>query len=198
MDDYIWIWAWLSFMFPLAYSAGPNTILCASTGMGFGFKKTLPLIAGINTSLFFYSLLVGFFMQTIMSVFPAILEYLKYAGALYIFWLAWKFFKPGLKNTKDNNLQNPPGFWKGFIISALNPKLITALFIMFSQFLPYGDNKGKFIFMLTGITILLSIGAHFLYTLAGNVFQALLQKYENLQRYIFSGMLFLVGVWMLL
>lgn len=198
MEDFLWIWAWLSFMFPLAYSAGPNTILCASTGLVYGFKKTLPLIAGINTILIIYTLLTGFFMQVIMDLFPPVIQYIRIIGAAYIFWLAWQFLKPATgKNKKGQELKKAPGFWKGFIISALNPKLITALFVMFSQFLPYGNNQPRFILLLTIFTIVLSVGAHFLYTLAGNILQVFLKKHEKIQRYVFSGMLVLVGVWML-
>ncbi|NJM15396.1 MAG: hypothetical protein HC896_08480 [Bacteroidales bacterium] len=41
---------WFSVMAPLAYSAGPNNIMCASLGSKFGMRSVIPFIAGMNTT----------------------------------------------------------------------------------------------------------------------------------------------------
>ena len=191
---------WFGLMFPLAFSAGPNNVLCASLGMRFGIRKTLPFIAGINTSILFYSLLIGFGMDRLLDHLPWLFPVIKYAGSAYIFFLAWSFFRTKNKQKDKDEDVFRPGFMSGFTVSLLNPKLIYALAIMFVKFSSHTKGNFQEIILLTILVIIISASAHFTWLLGGNLISGKITsgKGLKLQNYVFGGILFLVAVWMLL
>ena len=191
---------WFGLMFPLAFSAGPNNVLCASSGMRFGIRKTLPFIAGINTSILLYSLLIGFGMDRLLDHLPWLFPVIKYAGSAYLLFLSWSFFRTKNKQEDQDDHVFKPGFMSGFTVSLLNPKLIYALAIMFARFSPNTNENFQGIISLTFLVILLSASAHFTWLLGGNFLsgKATSGNSLKLQNYIFGGILFLVAVWMLL
>jgi threonine/homoserine/homoserine lactone efflux protein len=186
-------------MFPLAFSAGPNNILCASSGVRFGIRKTIPFIVGINTSILIYSVLIGLGIQQLLTQVPWLLTVIKYLGSAYIFYLGWSFFKSknSAKEADENNFR--PGYFSGVAVSLLNPKLIYALIIMFSRFSAAAGADLHATLVLTLLVIGLSASAHFTWLLGGNFLARSITspKAFMFQNRIFGGILFLVAVWML-
>ncbi len=197
--DLAWFLPWFGLMFPLAFSAGPNNLMCASCGATYGFRKTLPLILGINTIIALYSILAGMGVGELFIHNPWLMKYFRIAGCIYILWLAYGFFRAGV-NGKNTVTAQYPGYFTGVIISALNPKLVLALLLMYSQFFNPSGKLAEQIAVLTFAVVLLSASAHVVWTMAGN-FLSLLLRTESLQKaqyFIFGCMLVVVAIWLLL
>jgi threonine/homoserine/homoserine lactone efflux protein len=190
---------WFTVIAPIAYSAGPNNLMCASIGARYSFKKSLPFILGVNSNIFLYSLLTGFGLGKILESYPDIYIYIKYAGSAYILYLAYRFFRSsGIKKTEDGDTQTP-GFWSGFLLNTLNPKAFTALLIMYSQFLDDHYNVYPQIFLLTIMVLIISVSSHLIWSSGGYWILGRLTtpKAIKIQGMLFGSMLVIVAVWLL-
>lgn len=190
--------AWLGFMVPLVYSAGPNNLMCAATGAQAGFKKTLPFIVGVNVSLILLSMSIGFGIGAITNAVPWLSKVVTVAGSFFLLYLAFKMMASGPAGDGMKKVRIP-NFWDGFVLNSLNPKGIIGLSIMFNQFIQ-GDNP--LITQVIGIsflTVLISSTAHFLWAGAGNALSSYVrsEKGIKIQGYVFGIMLAGVALWML-
>ncbi|MCB1473975.1 MAG: LysE family translocator [Rhodobiaceae bacterium] len=82
--------AMATFAFVAASTPGPNNIMLLASGVNFGFSRTLPHMFGI---LFGFAVLmsaVGIGLGVLFKTFPALHTVLKFAGAGYLVWLAWR------------------------------------------------------------------------------------------------------------
>ena len=71
-------------------SPGPNNIMLLSSGLTFGYKKTIPHMTGIIIGFPLMVVLVGLGLGVVFERFPLILSVLKIVGILYLFWMAYK------------------------------------------------------------------------------------------------------------
>lgn len=184
---------WFTMMAPLAYSAGPNNILCASLSSRFGIKSIIPFIAGMNTTVLVATIAVGYSFSKVIESVPELFTYIKYIGSGFIVLLAFKFFRTFEQSDKEAR-KSLPGFFEGILLNALNPKAVMGLAVMYSQFLDSSLKATPQIIILSFSTFIMSVTAHFLWASGGNWIRVKFQSTRalQLQRYIFSVML--VGV----
>ena len=70
------------------FTPGPNNIMLLSSGLTYGFRRTLPHIAGITIGFAFMVAAVGLGLGAIFIAYPVLQTILKYAGAAYLIYLA--------------------------------------------------------------------------------------------------------------
>ena len=80
--------AFMGFAIASFYTPGPNNIMLLSSGLNYGFRRTLPHIAGITLGFAFLVLIVGLGLGAVFSNYPLLQIVLKYAGAAYLLYLA--------------------------------------------------------------------------------------------------------------
>jgi len=184
----------LSMMIPITWSPGPNNIMCATVGGKKGVLKSIPFIMGVNLPIFLYSLATGFGLGIALQKAPFLIDGLKYAGGIYVLYLGWKIFTSDVDNI---SIKSEFRFIDGFIISALNAKIITALVLMYSQFMSVESEKTYLVFLLSISFVSLCVFGHFMWAITGDLASKLFQtpKALKVQNYIFSFMLFVVGIW---
>jgi threonine/homoserine/homoserine lactone efflux protein len=92
----------LSLLGPLALFAlvssitpGPNNVMLASSGLNFGFRRSLPHLLGVNLGFTLMIFLVGIGLGSVFQQVPELYTVLKYAGAAYLLYLAWKIANSG-------------------------------------------------------------------------------------------------------
>jgi Putative threonine efflux protein len=78
------------FAFTTSITPGPNNMMLFTSGVNFGFRRTIPHMLGIGAG--FLSLLigVGFGLGALLSTVPVLYTALKIAGGLYLLYIAWK------------------------------------------------------------------------------------------------------------
>src|SRR5690606_9000915 len=84
---------WLSlalFVFVNSITPGPNNVMLTAAGANFGYRRCLPHMIGISVGAAVMVLLVGAGLGTLFSRVPAAYTSLKYAGAVYLVYLAWR------------------------------------------------------------------------------------------------------------
>lgn len=82
--------ALLGFAFVATVTPGPNNLMLMASGANFGFRRTLPHMAGIVGGLTFMALLVGAGLMALFEAFPVLNIILKILSVGYLLWLAFK------------------------------------------------------------------------------------------------------------
>ena len=72
----------------MAFTPGPNNIMVLSSGLTYGFRGTLPHIAGIAIGVSFMVAATGLGLGAIFIAWPILQTILKYAGIAYLVYLA--------------------------------------------------------------------------------------------------------------
>ena len=104
-----------------AFTPGPNNTLLMASGMNFGFRRTLPMVAGITIGFPLMIGLIGLGLGRIFEVYPVFYQVLKYAGAAYMLYLAWKIATAQRSNGGESDAK-PIGFLQTCLFQWINPK----------------------------------------------------------------------------
>jgi len=113
--------AFMVFAAVMFFTPGPNNVLVLASGMLFGFRRTLPLIAGVVIGFAFMVGAVGLGFGTVFIAFPVLQTILKYAGAAYLVYLAVVIANS--QPTKSTaGMAKPLTFWQGAIFQWVNVK----------------------------------------------------------------------------
>jgi len=121
-----------AFSFATSITPDPNNIMLLSSGLTFGYKKTVPHLLGVIIGFPLMTLLVGLGLGKIFEAYPIILTILKVVGTVYLLWLAWKIANstPPSLNEEENS-KEPLKFIPIVLFQWVNPKnwikIITAM-----------------------------------------------------------------------
>lgn len=84
-----------------AGTPGPNNIMLTASGSAFGFRRTVPHMLGIIVGFPVLFLAVGLGLGEIFQTCPIIHLILKYVGAAYLLYLAWRIAQAGRSNSGE-------------------------------------------------------------------------------------------------
>jgi threonine/homoserine/homoserine lactone efflux protein len=82
--------ALFGFAFATSITPGPNNMMLFASGVNFGFRRTIPHMFGISAGFFVLLIAVGFGLGSLLETFPLIFTAIKFAGGIYLLWIAWK------------------------------------------------------------------------------------------------------------
>jgi threonine/homoserine/homoserine lactone efflux protein len=110
------------FGFISAFTPGPNNTMLLATGINFGVRRAVPHIMGVAIGFPLMIACIGFGLGKIFEIYPIIYVALKYVGAAYMLWLAWKIAVS--KPSSDEELQQgePVSFLQACAFQWVNPK----------------------------------------------------------------------------
>lgn len=111
------------FIFALVSSITPGgaTTMSAASGANFGFRRSIPLMAGIAAGLASMAAAAALGLAGVLIAMPSLQIVLKAGGSAYLLWLAWKVGRAGPPSL-DTALARPTGFANGVWLLWLNPK----------------------------------------------------------------------------
>ena len=104
------------------FTPGPNNIMVLSSGLTYGFRPTLPHIAGITVGCAFMVGAVGLGFGTIFVAYPVLQTILKYAGAAYLIYLAAAIAISEPATPGQDNRRGPMTFWGAVLFQWVNVK----------------------------------------------------------------------------
>jgi threonine/homoserine/homoserine lactone efflux protein len=113
--------AFVLFAFATAGTPGPNNMMLLASGANFGFRRTILHILGISVGLGVMVVAMGWGLSSVFKTFPVLHEVLKWVGAAYMLWLAWKIATATGINDKAAAGQ-PMTFLEAAGFQWLNPK----------------------------------------------------------------------------
>ena len=114
--------AFVLFAVVMFFTPGPNNVMLLSSGLTYGFRRTLPHIAGITLGFAFMVAAVGLGLGTIFIAYPVLQTILKYAGAAYLIYLAVAIAMSGPAPSGQDNQRGPMTFWGAAMFQWVNAK----------------------------------------------------------------------------
>jgi len=114
--------AFIVFAAVMYFTPGPNNVMLLSSGLTYGFRRTLPHIAGITFGMAFMIAAVGLGLGTIFIAYPVLQTILKYAGAAYLIYLAAAIAMSGAAPSAQDNARGPMTFWGAAMFQWINAK----------------------------------------------------------------------------
>ncbi|WP_105264545.1 LysE family translocator [Pseudoalteromonas sp. T1lg76] len=100
---------------------GPNNIMVMTSGLNFGVRKSLPLMAGICVGFTLMLLLVGSGFSQLFEMFPNLHFLIKCIGVLYLLYLAYLIARSA--GEVNSGAQSKPfTFMKGALFQWVNAK----------------------------------------------------------------------------
>ncbi|MGV8893489.1 MAG: LysE family translocator [Burkholderiaceae bacterium] len=129
-------------LFPLALFAfvssitpGPNNIMLTSSGMVFGFKRTIPHMLGVTFGFGVMLLLCAMGIGSLILALPAAETGLKAMGSAYLLYLAWQLRSIAFHHDKATD-SSPMSFLGASLFQFANPKAWVMALTGVSAFLP--------------------------------------------------------------
>ena len=114
--------AFIVFAAVMFFTPGPNNIMVLSSGLVYGFRRTVPHIAGITVGFAFMVGAVGLGFGTIFIAYPVLQTILKYAGAAYLIYLAAAIAMSKPVTPGQDNRRGPMTFWGAAMFQWVNVK----------------------------------------------------------------------------
>jgi len=118
--------ALVAFAFVSSITPGPNNLMLMTSGVNFGFARTIPHMLGVSCGFTLMIVLVGAGLAKVFELYPIAHTVLKYASCAYLLYLAWKIATsaaPGEKKLADKS--RPMTFIEAALFQWVNPKAWT-------------------------------------------------------------------------
>jgi threonine/homoserine/homoserine lactone efflux protein len=116
------LFAFVAFVFVMFFTPGPNNIMLMSSGLTYGFRRTLPHMAGVTLGFAFMIAAVGVGLGTVFIAYPVLETVLKYAGAAYLVYLAIVIAMSGPPTAEKATRRGPMTFWGAAMFQWVNGK----------------------------------------------------------------------------
>mgnify|MGYP005644544319 FL=1 len=135
----------------------PRVVIVSHT-LNYGLKKSVWTAVGDVSANIIQGILVVFLIGSFLSDNPEILYYLKWAGILYIVYLAYDTYTAKISsiNSKEQSTKSILSFYKdGFMVAGLSPKAIIFFGTIFSSFINFESNVfSQFIILMITYVVL--------------------------------------------
>mgnify|MGYP001392230144 CR=1 FL=1 len=122
----------------MVLTPGPNMIYLISRSICQGRKAGVISLLGVITGFLVHMFAAAIGLTALFLAVPLAYEAVKWAGALYLLYLAWQAVKPGARSPFEaRHLPHDPSrklFLMGFLTNVLNPKIAIFYLSIFPQF----------------------------------------------------------------
>jgi threonine/homoserine/homoserine lactone efflux protein len=129
-----------SFTFVASITPGPNNLMLAASGIGFGLKRTIPHMLGVCSGFLVLVLVCGLGTGALLMQSPTAATGLKVAGSAYLVYLAWRL-RGNVIASGGSARARPMSFAAAAAFQFANPKAWLMGITAASAFLPgLGDD----------------------------------------------------------
>jgi len=112
--------AFCLFAFVSSITPGPNNLMLLASGVNHGFRATLRHLFGVSAGFALMLVAVGMGLAELFERWPLLHELLRWVGAGYLLWLAWRIARSG--SPAQAQAQPPMGFFAAAAFQWVNPK----------------------------------------------------------------------------
>src|SRR5436309_2737821 len=114
--------AFVMFALVMSFTPGPNNIMLLSSGVTYGFRRTVPHILGVTFGFAFMVGAVGIGLGEVFMVYPVLQTILKYLGAAYLIYLAVSIAMSDATRPEESSGRGPMTFWGAALFQWVNAK----------------------------------------------------------------------------
>jgi threonine/homoserine/homoserine lactone efflux protein len=165
--------AFVIFATVMFFTPGPNNIMVMSSGLTYGFRRTVPHIAGITVGFAFMVGAVGVGLGTVFIAYPVLQTLLKYAGAAYLIYLAAAIAMSGPPKPGQDGRRGPMSFWGAAVFQWVNVKgwvMVIGTITAYAAIASFPWN----IAIQTALSLLLGVISTSIWTLFGSALRPVL------------------------
>ncbi|MDD0974779.1 LysE family translocator [Pseudomonas fontis] len=116
------LFAFILFAFVSSITPGPNNTMLLASGVNFGARRTIPHALGVSIGFMVMVLAVGLGLGEVFKAYPLAYTVLRYVGAAYLLYLAYKIATSGPLSAAEPGSRKPLGFWGAAAFQWVNPK----------------------------------------------------------------------------
>jgi threonine/homoserine/homoserine lactone efflux protein len=111
----------------MCLTPGPNVVMVTASSANFGFRRTVPQMLGVTLGFGAMIMAAGLGLAGLFHAEPRLHTLLKYAGACYLLYLAWRIALADAASG-DRARARPINFVEAALFTWMNPKgWVTAL-----------------------------------------------------------------------
>ena len=179
------------YYFVMYATPGPNNSILTASGIKFGFIRSIPNIIGISSGHGIQLALVCFGLGSLFSQFPILLEILKYIGACYLLYLAWKMFG-SLNISRTEEKSSPLKYYEAILFQFVNPKAWVICITAVSLFYPENVNLIIGTLFLVIMSTIINLPSISMWAFGGSVIRRYLsnKKLKTIIEWILAILLF--------
>lgn len=155
-----------SYAFVMCITPGPNNLLLASSGIRFGFGKTIPHWLGVNFGYLILLMLCSTGIGALILKIPSLALALKVFGTLYLLTLAWGM-RANTFEVDDIDAGKPIGFGAAVLFQFVNPKAWVMAVSAASVFFPAVEPYWLAISLFLSVMIMVSLPCGAVWLLVG-------------------------------
>jgi threonine/homoserine/homoserine lactone efflux protein len=148
--------AWLNFLTYAVITAatpGPNNLMSLSNAGRLGFRRGMPFNLGVLAGFSIVMVACSLLCSLLSSVIPRIERPMRYLGAAYMLYLAWKTWKSS--GGIHEGAGGAKGYLSGFLLQFVNPKIyVYCIVSMEAYVLPHYAGRMT---QLMGFALMLSL-----------------------------------------
>ena len=180
---------------------GTGVIYTVSTGLFLGWRESIAAALGCTAGILPHLCASVLGLSAILHMSALAFQVLKYAGTLYLLYMAWSMWRETGRLQLNRSIQSRDGFsiaLRGFLINILNPKLSIFFLAFLPLFVPPGaESPLRHMLMLSVVFMAMTLVIFILYgLLAGSASTHLMQSahmVRRLQRF-FAGIFAVLAV----
>jgi threonine/homoserine/homoserine lactone efflux protein len=171
------------FAFISSATPGPNNLLLVSSGALFGWRRTLPLLAGI---LLGFAILMGsavFGLGSVVAKWPWLVTIVRVLGAAWLGWLALRFFLAAARSRNSRAvaehapISRPLRFYEGVLFQWINPKALILVLSSAGAYISIAELPYQRVVVIVGVFFVAGLVSCSTWMVAGDV----------LNRYLAAG-----------
>lgn len=183
---------------------GPNVTLIVAHSLRYGPRRAMKTVLGTQVAQAAQLTFVILGMTTLIAVFAAVFDWLRWAGAIYLVWLGvqhWRA-KPAPQDRHQAVAPHPVRsrrlFWQGALVAATNPKTWLFYAAFFPQFVDPARPLGTQLLILSATYLVIATALDSGYALIAGGMGGWLRRTarERLLGRVTGTLLVGAGVWL--
>ena len=175
----------------------PRVVIVSHT-LNYGIKRSVWTALGDVSANTIQGILVVFIIGSFLSDNPQVLNYLKWAGILYIVYLAYDTYTAKISsiNSKQLSSKSTFSFYRdGFMVAGLSPKAIIFFGTIFSSFINYDSNIISQFLILMITYVVLDFATLMIYGLAADKISVWLKSKPKVLNTISACVLLIIALY---
>lgn len=178
----------------VGYSPGPANLYSLACCLKFGRRRALKMWRGLLTGFSIAVVVMALLTHLLGEVMGGYVVYLKYLGAAYILWLAWKMWRSSGQNNAE---AKECSFTSGMIVQLANAKMLLFDLTAFSVYvLPY-SNRLIDLLVVAALLLIAGPGANLAWLYAGAYLRRFFARYQKQVDLVMAVLLALCAVYIL-
>ncbi len=169
-----------AYNFVMYVTPGPNNSILTASGIKFGFFRSIPNIIGIPSGHGLQLALVCLGLGSLFTTFPILLDILRFVGAAYILYLAYKMFG-SLNISPSDEKSRPLKYYEAILFQFVNPKAWVICITAVSLFYPETENLFIGTLFMVIMSTIINIPSISIWAFGGSIIRHYLQN-KNLKK----------------